>query len=653
MLASSVPSIPISYTVAFTPTSGGNWLTVSPGSGTTPGSETATISSSVLAGLPTGVYTGNVVFTATSNALNSPLSVPVTLTVTAALSASPSPLTFNFTIGGTAPGAQAVAVTSNAGAIAYTAMATSSGNWLSVTPGSATTPTGVSVSVTPGSLTAGQYTGSITLASAGASNSPVTIPVTFNVAAEPTLNLVWAGQPGPLTFNLTSLGSLPTAQSVAISASNNGAFPFTATESTASGGSWLSVTPSGTTPGSVTVSITLNNLAAGIYSGSVKITAAGTANSPVTVPIQLNVTAAPTLSASPASLSFAYTLLSGTNPASQPTSITATGGAAIPFTATPSTTSGGNWLTVTPSGPNTPATLTVSVNPTGLTAGVYSGSISLTSAQASSSPPIPVTFTVTAAPTLSASLNSLTYAFLIGGTNPSPQSFSVSSSGTPLSFTATAATTSGGNWLSVAPGTGTTPATLTASIVNPPATAGTYNGSITITSPGASNGSVTIQVTLTVSSQPSLTTSPSALTFNYTVGGAVPGSLPVSVGSTGTALTFTAAASTSSGGNWLSVTPGTGTTPTSLTVSVMNVSSLAPGTYSGTITITSAGAPNSPLLYPVTLIVASQPSLSVGPPSLAFGGLVGGANPASQSISVASTAGQPELYGLGYDYFRR
>ena len=628
----------ISYTVATNTSSGGNWLTVSPGSGTTPGSVQVSINSGVLAGLATGTYSGNVVFTATTSAANSPLSVPVTLTVTAALSPLPTSLTFNYTINGTAPGAQPVAVTSNGAAIAYSAAAstTSGGSWLLVSPGSATTPTGISVSVNPASLAAGQYTGKITLTSTGATNSPVSIPVTLNVSSQPTLTVT----PSSLTFNLTSLGSLPPSQNLSISASASAALAFTAAASTTSGGNWLSVSPpSGTTPGSVAVSITLNNLAAGIYNGSIKVTATGASNSPVTIPVQLNVTAAPTISANPGSLSFSYQLLSGTNPPNQTASVTASGGAAIPFTAAASTSSGGNWLSVSPSSGNTPATLTVSVNTAGLAAGVYNGSITLTSAQASNSPqPIPVTFTVTAAPTIQTSSNSITFAFQTGGSNPAPESLTVTSSGAALNFTASASTTSGGNWLSVLPTGGTTPSTLTVSVNATALAVGTYNGSITIMAAGASNSPVTVPVTLTVSAQPSLTTAPSALSFNFTIGGSVPASQSVTVGSTGAALSVSSSTSTP----WLNISQTGTTTPVTLNVSV-NPASMTAGTYNGTITITAAGASNSPLSYPVTLTVSAQPSLTVGPPSLTFAGQAGGGNPASQTISVSTTSGSPSF----------
>ena len=83
------------------------------------------------------------------------------------------------------------------------------------------------------------------------------------------------------------------------------------------------------------------------------------------------------ITAAPASLSFAYTIGAAT-PATQTLSVTATGTAA--FTASASTTSGGPWLSVSPSTGTAPATLTVSVNPTGLAGGAYQGAITITPA---------------------------------------------------------------------------------------------------------------------------------------------------------------------------------------------------------------------------------------------------------------------------------
>jgi hypothetical protein len=67
---------------------------------------------------------------------------------------------------------------------------------------------------------------------------------------------------------------------------------------------------------------------------------------------------------------------------------------------------------------------------------------------------------------------------------------------------------------------------------------------------------------------------------------------------------FTAAAGTKSGGSWLSVSPTSANTPSAEMISVA-LTGLAAGTYSGTVTFTSSGASNSPVMLSVTLTVTS------------------------------------------------
>jgi hypothetical protein len=78
-----------------------------------------------------------------------------------------------------------------------------------------------------------------------------------------------------------------------------------------------------------------------------------------------------------------------------------------------------------------------------------------------------------------------------------------------------------------------------------------------------------------------------------------PAAQSVSITSNGSALSYTVAAS---GGTWLAVTPTSGTTPGSVSVSV-NTTGLAAGTYTGSVTITSSGASNGPRTVTVTLTV--------------------------------------------------
>src|SRR6185503_15981968 len=113
---------------------------------------------------------------------------------------------------------------------------------------------------------------------------------------------------------------------------------------------------------------------------------------------------------------------------------------------------------------------------------------------------VPVTLNVTAAPTLSSTTPPLSFNFQVGGIPPGSQSVNVTASaGAAIPFSASA---SGGAWLSVGSG-GTTPGSVSVSASAGSLAAGTYNGSVTITSTQASN-QVVIPVTLTVSTQPSL-----------------------------------------------------------------------------------------------------------------------------------------------------
>jgi hypothetical protein len=97
------------------------------------------------------------------------------------------------------------------------------------------------------------------------------------------------------------------------------------------------------------------------------------------------------LETTPGTFAFTYQI-GGSAPPAQPLTVTLSGGA-LSFTAAASTVS--TWLTVSPNSGSTPANLSVLVNPAGLAAGTYSGTITLTAPGASNSPLVlPVTLTV-------------------------------------------------------------------------------------------------------------------------------------------------------------------------------------------------------------------------------------------------------------------
>jgi len=600
--------------------SGGSWLAVASSSGATPGSVDVSVDAT---GMAAGSYTGSVSIAA-AGAGNTPLAVSVRLSVAAAalpnLTVSPTTLSFNYQIGGTIPAAQTISVASSGTALSYTASAGSS--WLTALPVNGTTPGTVSVSISPQGLAAGVYSGDVIVAATGAGNSAqiVTVSVTVIDPAAPQLTAA----PSSLTFNYALGGTTPAAQSVSIG-SSGAALSYTAS---ASGGTWLAVTPtSGTTVGSVSVSVNTMGLAAGIYTASVSIAAAGAGNTPLIVPVSLNITGASlsNLTVSPLTLSFTYQI-GGTTPAAQTVSV-ASGGPALTYTAS---ASGDAWLTALPVYNTTPGSVSVSVSPQGLAAGVYSGDVIVAAVGAGNSPQVVsvyLTVTGSPAPTLSAAPASLSFNYQAGGPAPAGQALSMFSTGSVLRFTVSA---SGGAWLAVTPASGVTPGSVGV-YANPSGLAvGTYSGSVSIAAAGAGNAPLTVPVTLTVTLG-DIGATPASLLFNYTVGGTAPVAQSVSFASSGAAaLSYTVSAPT-----WLAVTPTSGTTPSSVGVSV-NTTGLTAGTYNGSVTITAAGAGNSPLAVAVSLVVVS-PSITTSPSSLTFNYTTGGTAPGTQSLAIVST----------------
>ncbi len=176
---------------------------------------------------------------------------------------------------------------------------------------------------------------------------------------------------------------------------------------------------------------------------------------------------------------------------SQTVNVTSSTGAAVPFALI--VPSGNNWLKVGElpifSGV-TPATVTISADPTGLSAGTYPASppalISVQGGASTNNTPIGVTFNVS---TIGVSPQSLTFSYTVNSNNfPVPQNITLNSTAA-TQCTATAATT-GGSWVGplqnpcVSPGNVTVQ--LNSSVVTGLA-AGTYTGTITIT-PSAGQG---------------------------------------------------------------------------------------------------------------------------------------------------------------------
>jgi uncharacterized protein (TIGR03437 family) len=573
------------YTVTPATTSGGSWLTVTPTSGTTPTPVSIGVNPSALG---PGTYNGTVSFAA-GGVTQQSISVTLTVTNNPMLVAGASSLWFAYQIGQASPAPQTVALTSSNGApLSYSASTTTS--WLILTGQTGGVTNNLfTVSANTYGLTANTYTGQITITATnqqtGAVLTAVNIPVTLYVSTNAQL-LVTPSQPVVFTAQAYS-GQSAALQSVTLASTSTDVLSLVWGQPTVP---WLGVYGApAATPGTVGLQATPPaSLAPGTYTGSVTVTATGPSgavlDSPVTIPVVLQLTSG-TIAVTPASLSFSESI-GGSAPAAQAVTVSSN----VPgLTFIPSAFDGGlGWLSVPSSTGTTNGSFNVSVDGSKLTTGTYQGKVIVLSSFAAGSPVvIPVTFTVTPG-AISAPTTTLAFTQVRGGAAPAAQNVAVVGSPVPLNFTVAASTTDGNAWLTATPQTGTTPATLQIglSAVAGTLAAGAYNGTVTITSPGAGGSPINIPVTLNVMAALPFTVSPTTLNFSYTVGTTAPPAQSFQL-SSGGAAPFSV--TTPSSATWLQVSPTSGTTPATLSVSV-NTQGLAAGNYTAMITIAS---PNS------------------------------------------------------------
>lgn len=113
---------------------------------------------------------------------NSPISAYASVTATGpVLSVNPASVSLTATAAGANPQPASLAV-SNTGGGSLTFTASSDSSWLSVSPTSGTAPQSLSIGASIAGLSAGTYTGHVTVTATGAQGSPQVIPVTLTVS---------------------------------------------------------------------------------------------------------------------------------------------------------------------------------------------------------------------------------------------------------------------------------------------------------------------------------------------------------------------------------------------------------------------------------------------------------------------------------------
>jgi uncharacterized protein (TIGR03437 family) len=217
----------------------------------------------------------------------------------------------------------------------------------------------------------------------------------------------------------------------------------------------------------------------------------------------------------------------------------------------------------------------------------------------------PVTFTVDR-PQVSTT-------FHIGHPSPSDEKVQLSAGGTTAtSFTAVASTTTGGNWLSVSPPSGFTPAALSLSFSPTGLSAGVYTGNVTVTPSAGAPLTIAVTLTVVVDSSIVLVAKPASFNFSSLTGAPAPAAQTLNVTVSGTNVVFSADISSPPNGKWLTVSPLASLTPNQLTISV-DPKTLTPGTYSGTITLHVNGVTSGGQVIPVTYTIQNSTVPVVSP----------------------------------------
>jgi hypothetical protein len=451
---------------------------------------------------PVGIAAGaSITASLTISTLQNSVTIPVTVTVTTnpLLVATPEAVTFAYTFGGTVPASTTIAVTGTSQlSFAISEAEVTGGDWLTATTTNAQTPGQIAVSVNStrlSQLAAGTYTANITIASPTAGNNPLVVPVTLTVSGSSILTVT----PLALEFTGELNGRVPDRKTFVVASTDGSNQAFNVSIEPAS--AWLLTDKTTSSTGSlgdiITVTVDPTRVTqAGKYEADILVTPQSTTPGVVgqRVHVTFNVTTSTAVTATPASITATQV---GDTPPAPVTLAIASPVPGVNFTARAEAA----WFTVSPVQGVTNQNVTVTFTSASLAPGVYDSAVTILPPGANALS-IPVKLTVTSQATLTLSQTALTVNYTQGTPAPAALTVGLTSSGTPINFTAVAAST--GGWLAVTPASGATGASGAAatnlSITATPTglTPGTYTGTVTVTGTNASNPPQVITVTLVV-----------------------------------------------------------------------------------------------------------------------------------------------------------
>ena len=309
--------------------------------------------------------------------------------------ARPRALVFHMAEGGDNPDPRSVTVSSPTGGASFEWEATlaintpPAGDWFQIDLGTTTSGTGpgtITVTVDGSGLSAGRYDGLITVTSGDTS---VEVSVRLLVRPPAPANLVI--HPRAFNFILHPDGPPPASKTLHVKSAGHEELDWTAEAST-SDGDWLLIpsttSDTGTTPDTIELTVDPTGLVPGHYTGMVEVSAGDQTK---TARVWLRIVgqsgsggdgaeASSTSNQTAVQISPPVVNFTATNGTTAPASVDVrlhSSLSGLTFTATPITSSGGDWLNIEPELGEIPGTINVSATPGDLPTGIYIGLVML------------------------------------------------------------------------------------------------------------------------------------------------------------------------------------------------------------------------------------------------------------------------------------
>jgi uncharacterized protein (TIGR03437 family) len=376
------------------------WLSSTPLVGATPARLTIAADQG---SMPAGSYSGRLIVSVKGDQTQPPAEIDVMLTVKASppslavdgqvpTADQPVPTLLRFGARIESPGQQTqsflVSNSGGSGNLPFTVSVQGSSPWLNVSTEATSTglnsPVRVNVTADSTGLDVGQYRDVILVHWLG---GDVPVPVVLFVSDQgPILNLSATGA----TFTIREGNGTPSSSTVQIFNTGDPATTIQWSADILGSSTWLTLSPSSgtagaTTPGTLTLTpaASVSNLPAGAYYALVRVSDPNALDSPQYLTAVLDVRPAddpPELDLSPAGV--VLTSSAGqTLPLTQTISVKTSSNTPVSFAAAASAVNNGTWLSVSPTtgmtSTSNPGTVTASIDPSKLTAGVYTGEVDL------------------------------------------------------------------------------------------------------------------------------------------------------------------------------------------------------------------------------------------------------------------------------------